>query len=341
MAANKKQLARYRIIDECLQNKNHIPSTSLNPDHRGHWPVEDLLEAIREKLDMEISERQLKDDLSRMRDDVDLAYYAPIKNKRGIGYYYGKEYKLTERALGPAEMRALKDVVDLLKQFRGFRYFEGVEGLIHDIESRVSRSEFAEVQFDVLPDYRGLQYIDDLRKAIQDRKVLRMTYQAFYEEAPVPRHIHPYLLKEYNNRWFVYAYTEEYNGEGVYGLDRILKLDMTGHGYRTPDKKKIISYFKDIIGVTNYEDKQVEDIVVRLERERANYLITKPVHASQKKIKESGDYIWFSFRLKPNNELTALFLSFGRDLVIEKPASLAKEMREILEAMLNNYKGEI
>ncbi len=342
MPVKTKQIARYRIIDECLSNKKHIPSTSDNPEDIGIWSLDDLMDAVKEKLDADVSDRTIKDDLKQMRDNIDLAYYAPIANKYGVGYYYDdtkeKPYRITQIPLGPAEISALQQVIELLHQFKGFRYFEDAEGLIFNIEEKVNRSEFSDVQFDVLPDYRGLEFIDPIKKAINQQKVLKMTYKAFYEETEIPRHIHPYLLKEYNNRWFVYAYTNEYKGEGVYGLDRIIKLETTNKRYKKPNKKKIINYFKDIIGVTNLEDREIEDIIIRLTRERANYLITKPIHKSQKIIKENKNFVWFQFRLKPNNELTALFLSFGKDAVVEKPKSLALEIKKILEDTLSQYK---
>jgi predicted DNA-binding transcriptional regulator YafY len=164
-----------------------------------------------------------------------------------------------------------------------------------------------------------------------------MTYKAFYEEAETPRHIHPYLLKEYNNRWFVYAYTDEYKGEGVYGLDRIIRVEKIKKRYRKPAKTKIIEYFKDIIGVTNFEDKEVEDIVLKVNRARANYLITKPIHKSQKVIKETSNHVFFSFRLKPNHELNAFILGYGKDIVVEKPKSLAHEIKTILSEAVGNY----
>jgi predicted DNA-binding transcriptional regulator YafY len=84
----------------------------------------------------------------------------------------------------------------------------------------------------------------------------------------------------------------------------------------------------------------VEEIVLRLKKERANYLITKPVHQSQKVIKENNDYVWFSFRLKPNPELKALILNYGKDIVVEKPNSLAGEITAILKEALKNYSQE-
>lgn len=342
MSVTTKQIARYRIIDECLSNKFHQPSTSDNPNDMGIWSLDDLMESIREKLVMDVSDRTLKEDLKRMRDDIDLAYYAPIANKHGVGYYYDdadhdEPYRITQTPLGPAEIKALEQVIELLHQFKGFKYFEDAEGLIFNIEEKVNQSEFLDVQFDVLPDYRGLDFIDPIKKAINQHTVLKMTYKAFYEEAEIPRHIHPYLLKEYNNRWFVYAYTNEYKSEGVYGLDRIKKLEPTTKKYKNPNRKKIINYFKDIIGVTNFEDREVENIVLRLTRERANYLITKPIHKSQKIIKENKNFVWFGFKLKPNNELTALILSYGKDIIVEKPLPLAKEIKNILKATLSRY----
>jgi predicted DNA-binding transcriptional regulator YafY len=340
MSVTTKQIARYRIIDECLQNTMHMPSGSHNPDDRGIWSIRDLIEAVEDKSDFEItvSDRTIKEDIRRMREDPNLAYYAPIENKHGIGYYYSEsDFKITETPLSPAEITVLNDVIGLLKQFKGFKYFEGAEGLIHNIEQRINHSEFLNVQFDVLEGYKGIEYIEPIKKAIKDKTVLKMTYKAFYEEAELSRHIHPYLLKEYNKRWFVYAYTNEYKGEGVYSLDRIIKLEKTTKKYKAPNTNKIIDYFKDIIGVTNYAENKVEEIILKVKRERANYIRTKPIHSSQKIVKESTDYVWYGFKLKPNNELNAWILSFGKDMIVEKPASLASDIKNILQTALNNY----
>lgn len=159
MALTKNQFGRNRVIHECLKDDFHIPSTSDNPGHRGCWPVVELMEKITTMLDLEkpISDRQVKEDIRRMKDNPDLAYYAPIANKKGIGYYYSNpNYELNDRPLSPAEITALKEVVELLQQFKGFKFFEGAEGLIYNIEEKITRSEFTDVQFDVLPDYRGL-----------------------------------------------------------------------------------------------------------------------------------------------------------------------------------------
>ncbi len=337
MASKTNQIARYRVIDECLNNRYHLPSTSNNPADRGIWPIRDLQEAIEERTGLLVSGRTVQEDINRMRYDMDLAYYAPIQNKKGIGYFYEKPFTLTETRLGPSEIRALKETIMLLKQFKGFKYFEEVEGLIYNINTNINKPEFFDIQFDTLPDYRGLDFIQPLEKAITEKSVLKMVYKPFDDDAEIRGFIHPYLLKEYNNRWFVYAFTEEFEGEGVYGLERIIDLEPTEKKFRNPNKTKIRHYFKDIIGVTNYKDKKTEEIILRMTRSRAHYLRTKPVHKSQTIIKETENHVWFRFLLKPNQELTAFILNFGSDVMIEKPDSLRKELQKILSEALSNY----
>lgn len=342
MALFKNQFARYRIIDECLQNRYHTPSTSARPEDIGYWPIIDLMVEVSRKLDLQkiISERQIKEDIRRMKEDPDLSFYAPIINKKGVGYTYSDpNYSLSKLPLSPAELDALKDVIKILSQFKGFKYFSGAEGMIHQIEVQITQSEFHDVQFDILSGYSGLENIEPIRKAIKEKTVLKIRYRPFQNDEVSEVLIHPYLLKEYNNRWFVYAYTEEYNSEGIYGLERITNIiEETFHFYRKPDKKKIISYFRDIIGVTNLPEQQVEEIIIALQRERAMYLLTKPQHHSQEDLGEKDGIRRFRFRLKPNQEFIALLLSFGDDLVVEKPASLVAEMQRILERACSHYR---
>ncbi len=330
MPASKRPLGRYRIIDECLSNHVHGP-----------WQLEELREKIIEKLDLhDLSERQLKEDIRKMRDDPDLAYYAPIKNRKGEGYFYSdKTYRITESPLSPAELRALCEALSIMQQFKGLKFFQGAEGIIHRIEANLEQRELLEVEFDILDRYAGLENLEPIKKAIHEQKVIKIYYRAFYEEAEVPRHVHPYLLKEYNNRWFLYGYTEEYDSEGVYGLERMsVAIEETDKKYRKPDKKKIKAYFQDIIGVTNLADRKVEKVILKVKRQRANYLKTKPIHVSQQLTgREDDEHEWFSLRVKPNPELIAWILSYGPDMQVEEPASLAREVKDTLTAALEQY----
>jgi predicted DNA-binding transcriptional regulator YafY len=163
-----------------------------------------------------------------------------------------------------------------------------------------------------------------------------MAYNPFFGERKT-KIVHPYVLKEYNNRWFLLCYSEDYKTEGIYALDRISELERIEKKYRNPDKNLINTYFSEIIGVTNIKEEPVQEIILKLTKYRASYLRTKPIHTSQKIVRENEDYIWFSFSLKINNELIALILGFGMDIKVDKPIQLAEQLKKIYQAAFNQY----
>ena len=339
MKITTSQLARYRVIDECLSNDSHIPSTSSSNRHFGLWPIKDLQEAILNKLDLPegVSERTVKEDLKRMRESDDLAYYAPISNERGVGYYYSDpDYQITKNPLTGHDLGFLNEIVNMLKQFKGFKYFDDVESLIYRIEQNVSKSEYNYIEFDTRPEATGLEHIERIKNSIHDKTVLEINYKPF-DKDEILLHIHPYLLKEYNNRWFVFCYTNEYKGRGVYALDRIRSIRKTQLKYKTTSIKTIQNYFKDIIGVTNMSDREVKNIVIRLTNFRAKYLISKPNHHTQKVIKQDETYTWFRLNIKVNQEFIAYLLSYGPDLIVEEPECLVKQMKDLLLKTINEY----
>ena len=191
---------RFVIINECLRNDFHIPSTSDNAEHRGIWPVQDLAKRIMEKLDLTAppSERTIKDDIRTMRNG-EMGYEAPIRNERGIGYFYADpNYSITQNPLSEIDIENLKEILGILKQFKGFKYFSDINSIISKIENTVNVSEYSSILFDTIPDAAGLDFINPITKAIKNKTVLLIEYQPFDQEKLLELTIHPYILKEYN-----------------------------------------------------------------------------------------------------------------------------------------------
>ena len=266
-----------------------------------------------------------------------LGYIAPIKNVRGLGYTYSEaDFRITNNPLTERDIEWLTDAVGILRQFKGFSHFYEVESLIYKLEEKINKNNKYGIQFDTLPDTAGLDWIEPVKQAINKEKVLEMKYKPFLSVSSKIQ-IHPYLLKEYNNRWFVIGLTKEHKNFGVHALDRIESLSESIIKFKQPNRIQLNNYFKDIIGVTNNMDSELEEIIIRISRYRAEYLKTKPIHESQKILAENDDFIRFSFKLKLNKELTALLLEFGKDLIIEKPESLITEFKNIYNQALKNY----
>lgn len=69
--------------------------------------------------------------------------------------------------------------------------------------------------------------------------------------------INPYHLKQYNNRWFLFCFNEEYQTISNYPLDRIVSLEELNKEFE-PSTINWMDYFEDIIGVTKPEEATVE-----------------------------------------------------------------------------------
>jgi transcriptional regulator with XRE-family HTH domain len=54
------------------------------------------------------------------------------------------------------------------------------------------------------------EYIGDIYNAIVNQRVLRITYKPFTTNKELTFEIHPYHLKQFNNRWFLFGLNNEY-----------------------------------------------------------------------------------------------------------------------------------
>ena len=186
------------------------------------------------------------------------------------------------------------------------------------------------------PEIKGIQYLDPIVNAIENRKVLRLYYLPFYEDKPYFNEVHPYLLKEHESRWYLVGHNAFKGKVRTYALDRIRDLQIAeGTEYILPDFNTN-EYFKYAIGIIAPEG-SAPLIKLSVQKTQAQYLITKPWHDSQNIIDENEEEIVFSFRVHPTYEFRSLVLSLGKDGTILEPLSLRKELKQELELMLKHY----
>ena len=330
MATNKHALIRYRVIDHCLRKVDQS------------WNWKTLAEAcaleIEKVMDKKItlSERTIKEDLRNMRSDVALGYNAPIEYDRSEkSYYYSdRSYSITEAPLNRSDSNELKNAISLLRQFTGFQHLEGIENIIQKLEllafesTTKSKSIVHLAQPAVIP---GQKWLDILYNAIKQEKAMSLKYKPFGKQGETMI-ISPHLLKEYDNRWYLYANNHS-KGLRTYGLERIQNLSETLQEYQPAKDFNPDTYFKDIVGITIEPEKSKEIVRFEVLGNTINYVQTKPLHHSQE---DKGEGI-FEIDVIINYELESLMLSYGEQLRVTSPQALVDKMRERLENANNNY----
>lgn len=333
MPLNKDALSRYRLIDERLRN-TMLPRPS----------VEELLRYVSEKLEKTISRRTLLLDVKNMRESPELNFFAPIEFDRvRKGYYYGEEgYSINRIPVTEYELQGLEIAVSILKQFQKLPVIRQFEDAIIKIADSVSVNRKAlqdqgVMHLDTPPEYKGLEWIPEIAEAIRTRNVIRIRYQSFERKTPREYRLEPYHLREYNNRFYLFARNAKDPRPGVrtFGLDRILDIWPTYDHFAERDFDET-SYFRNAIGITVPEGKP-EKIVLSFTPHQGQYVKAQPLHWSQRIVRDDDRELRVELDLVVNYELMMLLLSYGAGLRILAPRGLVSRFTEEARAMLARY----
>lgn len=319
MPVNKNALIRYQIIDRCLRD-NH------------DWTLEQIIEEVSDYFIHElgnkkgISKRTIEYDLQFMQSSE--GYSAPIeKEKVGnkwIWYYTDRKFSITNSPLDKNDADKLNDALIILKQFEHFPQFEDIEEIILKLQSKMvgtKKKPRTIIQFESNPLAEGNKHLRGLYQMVAKKFALDILYQPFGKDA-YKVVVHPYLLKEYNNRWFLFGKNNENEFIQNFPLDRIVSYSVSHHDFKEDDRFNPAEYFNDVIGVSIPSNGKTEKIILSFARDQGNYIKTKPLHHSQRILKENKKELQIVLNIIPNYEFKKLLWSFGDSVKIIEPQDL-------------------
>ena len=278
--------------------------------------------------DKGVSSSTIEKDIRHMRSSE--GYGAPIeveKTASGWFYYYSdRKFSITNSPLDSADAKKLKGILAILDQFRHLPQFSDLEEIILKLESkyitRGRRQVRPPIVFEQNPQTFGIHFIRLFHKHIVEQQVLDITYRPFGKEARVFR-VSPLLLKEYANRWFLICVLHSRDVIMNLALDRIVTLDTAYEEYRERPDFDHDEYYSNVIGVTvSSPPKAPERILLKFHPEQGDYVRTKPLHASQKILKDNSKEFLAEYLLVPNYELKKLIWSFGDRVEVLEPLDL-------------------
>lgn len=335
MPVNRNALIRYRTLDHCLQNRSR------------KWTLEDLIEACSEALyeyqgiNTGVSRRTIQADMEMMRSNK-LGYEAPIIVVDKKYYTYSdKNYSITNSPLNQQDMQVLTEVSDLLKQFKGLSHFTDLNEMVSKLEDKIYAQKTHStpvVDFEKNDNLKGLEWIEVIRKAIVAKKTMCITYQSFKARQASTFCFSGYLLKEYRNRWFVLGMRHDGNsGIMTLALDRIETIEEHEEDYRENKTLDLVTYYDDCIGVTKSPGQRDAEIIFWVDNDNAPYVITKPLHHTQKLLRGEADGKIFSIKVIMNFELERELLGFGAKMRVLSPRILVKQMKTQLKRTLERY----
>jgi len=219
----------------------------------------------------------------------------------------------------------MSEAVEVLRQFKGFSYFSGMGDIVSRLEDHVTSAKkktIPVIDFEKNESLKGLDYLDTIYHAIINKQVLSVKYRSFKARSANTFIFHPYLLKEYRNRWFVFGRRK---GSLInLALDRI-------HDIEIAEKEKFIdndlfdpqTFFDNLVGVTKNVGMKPETVRFWVDKQNAPYVQTKPFHKSQKLIETQQDgSMVFELEVVINQELQREFFGFADTIKLLSPQSL-------------------
>ena len=238
------------------------------------------------------------------------------------------------------DITRLKETVHLMQQIKGFTIADEIAEIIQRLENKIkisSDSQKSVIAFENPPAALGSENLGDIYESIINKKALKISYRHFRATEPVEQIIYPYFLKEYNNRWFLFGWSDKNNRIENMALDRMESIKVSANKYRDNDCFDAGTFFENIIGVTNNAGSPIEKIELLFSKERAPYVITKQLHHSQQTKTYADGRVLVKLSLVINKELKALILGFGNDVEVKKPEILRNEIATLLNLAMKNY----
>lgn len=330
MSSNKHAQIRYKVLDDCFSN------------FRKQYYFEDLLDecnyALSDYGSDGIMTRTLRADISDMRkmcmkSGVEIL---ALKNNAGDYYYrYSKKgFSIYNSGLNENDINQLKETISMLQRFKGAPSLDWVSEIIVKFQDKLNLRGASQsvVGYHENADYTGLDWFQEIFDAIINKSVLIINYRTF-SETPYEWIVHPYYLKEYNNRWFLLGLNEEKQVILNIALDRIDDIDQIKKEY-IPSTINFETYFDNIIGVT-LPDGQIETIRLQFSEHRFPYVMTKPIHKSQHIVDIDKRII--EINVIPNKELESLILSYGNDVEVLAPAGFRDKIIGLIKESYEKY----
>lgn len=184
---------------------------------------------------------------------------------------------------------------------------------------------------------QGTENLNGLIHATQNKWQIRFSYQKFWEEEISQRTADPYGLKEFKNRWYVMANDNKDGNIKSFALDRLTNLEITNSKFEFPTDYSIEENYRYCFGIIHPNDEVPQDIILSFDPTQGKYVKTLPLHATQQILIDNDEELQIKLKLCISHDLVMELLSFGDNMKVLQPKSLANEIKTVHQKAYKQY----
>ena len=171
----------------------------------------------------------------------------------------------------------------------------------------------------------GHKHLTSIMEAMTEGYEIKIEYQKYTSSKADTYTLRPYAVKEFAKRWYIVAYCIEREALRVYGLDRIVSLEITDRRFEMELDFDVDELFATSFGIYLPEGPG-QTITFRTSATEAKYLRDLPIHESQEEISSDGDSVTFSIFVCPNQNLIMEFCKYGSRIEVLSPEAVRNEV---------------
>lgn len=350
MPNNKNALTRIALLDGMLADRYHA------------YSIQDMTNILEKELSQYgqgngVTKRCVEKDINYLeynspfsveleRYTVDATTINGRPYKKMCLRYSDPTYSIFKKKLTDDEKTILSSALSTLGTFEGLANFEWLEELrtrlnLHECKPVISISKNL---------LENSTLIANLFTTIVNNQVIELSYRKFVDSEIIKVIIHPYLLKEYNRRWYILAGANDTGKILNFALDRIISIEVKyGLKYK-PCEEDLDFRFDEIIGITYKEENPLQKILFWADDLAKEYVRTKPIHGSQKEMKNNrieellNQYpqlkggAFFTIECRENYELIRELSTWGAALIVLTPIELRNTIVNRINEMSSAYK---
>ena len=186
---------------------------------------------------------------------------------------------------------------------------------------------------------QGTENLYGLLHAIKNQVQIMFTYQKYWGDELPQRVAEPYALKEFKNRWYILANDLKDNQVKSFALDRLSDLEITKKRFQFPKNFNVNEHYKYCFGIISPNGLQPDEIILSFNSFQGKYIKSLPLHESQETLKDNEDELLIRLTLFLTYDFIMELLSFGENMKVLQPKSLADEIETAHYNAFKRYKN--
>lgn len=309
MPLNKNAYNRYIVIDSLLRNKM-----------RPYPTMQELIAACNERLSIDTKLNTIQKDIERMKMPPPDGFNAPIYYERyHKGYMYtDPDFKIGNLDLTDADIASIKESLALVQSIGAGRIDEKFSHAMQKVLATAAEvfdqpqsNAASYLQTMSPPISRGFAHFELFSRACRERIPLSFVHYGYKKRRFTAVELHPFLIKEFDNKWYLFGYSENHQEVRHFGFDRIYSPLLLNKPFARFDQQATFELLENSYGVFPIPSKKKQKITLKVSSLITHYFEAYPIHGSQQIKKYADGTAKITLEVVPTIELARLILWHG------------------------------